>query len=91
MVDLGETVAATIHQVAQLSYSDQNLSDVIKMFSLQIIQQPLNPISIFGLFEYSRAYSSMVLILYLTMAVKIFPLQQIILQSIPQSNSTFQF
>jgi hypothetical protein len=51
----GLKIQGLIHEIAHNGIHDQSLVQAIQLFSMQINQQPMTHISIFGIFYYDRS------------------------------------
>lgn len=51
----GLKISGLIHQIAQNAVNDTPLVESIKLFSAQLLQQPMNHINIFGIFYFDRS------------------------------------
>ena len=84
---IGPIIAATIHQIAQLSPTDQNLSKSIEMFSIQIMQQPIAPISIYGLHHYGTKTIGILAFFYFSFFLQFFNVRELIFLSLTKQKS----
>lgn len=51
----GLKISGLIHEIAHCAIKDNQLVEAVKLFSLQIQQQPMTHINIFGIFYYDRS------------------------------------
>jgi predicted neutral ceramidase superfamily lipid hydrolase len=51
----GLKISGLIHEIAHNAIKDNQLVEAVKLFSIQISQQPMTHINIFGIFYYDRS------------------------------------
>lgn len=68
----GLKISGLIHQIAHNSIRENQLVEAVKLFSLQIQQQPMTHINIYGIFYYDRSNINAIILLYTSLFYEAF-------------------